>query len=185
MKVELDTFHEQQSNYGSSVANLVFHGGNPTFSEFCDFIAENSKDKWGEICVVKNGRLILQDNPDQVEYSYGKLKNKPKEEYADRRIKKGTCWYSWNNYSYYVELESEKQRPKQTNADRIQGMLNEELATFLTNNQVEVFRKVVKEMCNQLDISFPNEEITKEVTAKYEEMKKEQLEWLIQEAVND
>ena len=135
MKVELDTLHEQQSNYGSSVANLVFYGGNPTFSEFCDFIAENSKDEWGEICVVKSCRLILQDNNDQVEYSYGKLKNKPKEEYADRRIKKGTCWYSWNNYSYYVELESEKQKPKPlTNADRIRAMTDEELAAHMVNS---------------------------------------------------
>ena len=68
-----------------------------------------------------------------------------------------------------------------TNADRIRAMTDEELATFLTNNQIEVFRKVVKEMCNLLDISFPYEELTKEVTAKYEEMKKEQLDWLKQE----
>ena len=72
----------------------------------------------------------------------------------------------------------------QTNADRLRAMTDEELATFLTNTQVEVFRKVVKEICNLLDISFPYEELTKEVTAKYEEMKKEQLELLKQEATN-
>ena len=71
---------------------------------------------------------------------------------------------------------------KPSNADRIRAMTDDELATFLTNNQVEVFRRVVKEMCNLLDVSFPYEELTKEVTAKYEEMKKEQLEWLKQEA---
>lgn len=69
-----------------------------------------------------------------------------------------------------------------TNADRIRAMTDEELATFLTNNQVEVFRRVVKEMCSLLNVPFPYEELTKEVTAEYEEMKKEQLEWLKQEA---
>lgn len=69
-----------------------------------------------------------------------------------------------------------------TNADRIRAMTDDELATFLTNNQVEVFRTVVKEMCNLLDVPFQHEELTREVTAKYEEIKKEQLEWLKQEA---
>lgn len=80
-------------------------------------------------------------------------------------------------------LNYEEAKPKPiTNADRIRAMTDEELATFLTNNQVEVFRRVVKEMCNLLGVSFPYEELTKEVTDKYEEMKKEQLEWLKQEA---
>ena len=70
------------------------------------------------------------------------------------------------------------QTTKKTHYDEIRAMSDEELATFLVNNQVEVFRQVVKEMRNLLGVSFPYEELTKEVTDKYEEMKKEQLDWL-------
>ena len=82
-----------------------------------------------------------------------------------------------------VDIGCEYGEPRiNTNYDRIRAMTDEELATFLTNNQVEVFRRVVKEMCSLLNVPFPYEELTKEVTAEYEEMKKEQLEWLKQEA---
>ena len=108
MRFELDTIHHQQSNMGSDVSNLVFHGDIPTYAEFVDFIAKNSTSEWGEISVVKNCRLILKDNLDRVEYSYGKLLNRPKEEYANRKIKNGTCWSSWCAYDYYLELEDEQ-----------------------------------------------------------------------------
>jgi hypothetical protein len=89
------------------------------------------------------------------------------------------CANADNEYCFACD-NGNQFKPK-TNADRIRAMTDEELAAFLTNNQVEVFRKVVKEMCNLLNVYFPYEELTKDVTAKYEEMKKEQLEWLKEE----
>lgn len=102
----LKVTHEQQSNMGNSIADVVFIGDKPTLKQFIDYVVESSKDEYGEIAIVKDKSRILNDYG-KAKYGYGKLNriDQGMQQKANCKIKEATCWFSWCVYDYYVVLE--------------------------------------------------------------------------------